>query len=135
MTLNIEIAPDMEQLLRKLAARNGVEPGQYAADALRAYLAEKVSDRNCSPPHESHLLEQINTGLSQAEWHRYYELVDKRRSEQISPAEYAELSATTNRLEELNAKRIATLANLAELRKVTLNQIMQDLGISPPGVI
>jgi hypothetical protein len=84
---------------------------------------------------ETQLLQQINAGLSDAEWRRYYELIEKRRAERLSADEHAELSATSNRIEEANARRIACLAKLAEIRTVSLPKLMDDLGISPPAVI
>lgn len=135
MTLTIEIAPDLERRLREVAARAGVDPSQYASAALRDYLSASCTENARLEATEIELLQQINCGLSDVEWRRYHELVEKRRAEQLDPQEYAELTATSDRLEKLNAWRLECLAKLAKKRHVPLPELMQELGINAPAVI
>ncbi len=78
---------------------------------------------------ESVLLLTINQGLSSSERGRLDELVDKRREEMITPAEYRELLDLTDKSENLNAQRVAALADLARLRGVSLPEVMDQLGL------
>ena len=81
---------------------------------------------------ESALLSRINQGLSAPERARMKALIAKRDDQTITPAELEELMALTDRLELLHADRLAALAQLASLRGVTLDGIMNQLGIRFP---
>jgi hypothetical protein len=58
--------------------------------------------------------------------------VAKRDDESISPLELEELTMLTDRLELLQADRLAALAELGNLRGVTLDEVMRQLGIHFP---
>jgi predicted ATPase len=75
------------------------------------------------------LLQQINQGLPQETWQRYHELIDKRRAESLTPDEHATLIALSDQIEELNARRVGYLVELARLRQTPLEALMQQLGI------
>jgi hypothetical protein len=62
----------------------------------------------------------------------YRYLKDRRRAEVLTESERQELIAITDRLERLNATRIEKLLELARLRGVTLDQVMNQLGIRRP---
>ena len=80
---------------------------------------------------EKELLAEINRGLSAAQWQRYKELIEKRRQETLTGDERAELIATTDRLEEASVFRVECLAELARRRRVTIDDLMNELGIRP----
>lgn len=82
---------------------------------------------------EAELLLKINQGLPQKTWDRYRELSDKQTSETLSEKEYQELLAISDQMEEQDAKRLASLIELARLRSVPLDTLMQQLGINPSG--
>jgi hypothetical protein len=117
------------------AAKQGVEPGQYIVNAMRAALEKQNSTARSLDAEESRLLEEINRGLSQAEWSRYYSLVAKRQAEALTDQEYADLTALSNRIEELNARRMERLSELARRRGTSLAELLDQLGITPPAVI
>ena len=135
MTITVNIGADLESRLVHEAAKHGMDPGEFIVDAVRA----RLEHQNAIAPHldaeQSRLLEEINTGLSQSEWSRYYALVSKRQAEALAEDEYAELTALSNRIQELNARRIERLAALARLRGTTLPDLLDQLGIVPPPVI
>jgi hypothetical protein len=83
----------------------------------------------CLREDEAHLLQQINQGLPQETWQRYHELIDKRRAESLTPDEHATLIALSDQIEELNARRVGYLVELARLRQTPLEALMQQLGI------
>jgi hypothetical protein len=78
---------------------------------------------------ESILLARINQALPAPERARMSALIAKRDDQTMTPAELEELIALTDKLELLHADRLAALAELASLRGVTLDEVMNQLGI------
>ena len=135
MNITVDITADLESRLLQEAAKHGVDPGQYIVHAVRARLQGQDPTAPCLDAEQSRLLEDINRGLSQTQWSRYYALVAKRQSAALTDDEYAELTAASNRIEELNAHRMERLAELARLRGTSLSELLDQLGIVPPPVI
>ncbi len=81
---------------------------------------------------ESDLLMKINRGVSTDLQSRYDDLITKRRDRSISQVEYDELLRLTERIEELDARRVEHLAELARWRQTTVPALMKDLGIKTP---
>ncbi len=118
----------MNELLRSME--------QLSAKDLET-IAKKVShlqarQKPVLPETESELLMKINEGLTEAEWKRYHQLVEKRRSETIKKKELEELIATTDKLEWLNARRLESVYKLSVLRKVPAETLIKQLGIYKP---
>jgi hypothetical protein len=134
MVLTIDIAPDLESSLYAAAAKVGVDPGEYVVETLRQRLRTAIPDVACLSPAETRLFDEINRGLSEAEWARYGDLIERRREERLTDEEQAELVALSDRLEQLNVRRLELLAELARLRNKSLRQLMDQLGIQPPPV-
>src|SRR5262249_24987091 len=81
---------------------------------------------------EGELLRRINRGLATTERARLSELIRRRDAETITPTQLQELIGMTDRLEELQADRLAALAELATLRGITFDQVISQLGIQFP---
>ncbi len=129
MTLTLEVQPEFELQLRHAASLSGLDAKSFVLDLIREHLS-----RPPTPPEdlsEKELLADINQGLSAAEWKRYKELIDKRREESLTSDEHAELIATTDRLEEVNVLRVQCLVELARRRQVSMDDLMDELGIEP----
>ena len=131
-TLKLEIPLEMEQQLRAEAALKGIEPGHYALGLLQKHLQSSQGDATNLPPAEAELLQQINLGLSAEEWEFYHALIAKRQAETLAVAEQARLIAISDQIEEANARRIAALIQLANLRGTSLETLMRNLGIEAP---
>ncbi len=85
---------------------------------------------------EVRLIKKINESvLSNAERVRFSELIEKRQSENISESEFDELTALTERGEELNVKRLKYLVEIAGIRNKSLREVMKELEIFPPQTI
>ncbi|MCI0536377.1 MAG: hypothetical protein L0Z50_14240 [Verrucomicrobiales bacterium] len=85
---------------------------------------------------EAGLLERINRcSLGQLEWQRFYELLERQRAEKITEAEHSEMRRLTDKMERLNVERIEALVGLAKLRSVSLEQVMDALGVKSPGYV
>jgi hypothetical protein len=81
---------------------------------------------------ESSLFAIINQALPEPERQRLTELADRRSDERLTPGEHSDLLELQQRLEALHAARVKALAELAQLRGVTLTTVMEQLGIQLP---
>lgn len=80
---------------------------------------------------EADLLEKIYTKLPSDTMERYDLLTEKRRSETISAEEYDELLGLVQIVEQYNVQRLKLVVELANLRKITAQQLMKQLGLMP----
>ena len=83
---------------------------------------------------ETALLMKVNSGLPAKVHRRYRELMGKVREERLTQAEYEELQGLTDQSELKQAERLEALVELARLRKTTLTELMDTLGIKPPPI-
>ena len=131
-TIQIEAQVSTEQLLRAVE--------QMAAQELEAFVARVLTLRAQReaphlPPDESALLLKINQAIPPDLQQRYDELIAKRRTETLTPDEYAELLQLTDRVEQLEAERVGALATLAQVRHVSVTELMQTLGLPLPAYV
>lgn len=80
---------------------------------------------------ESILLEKINNRVIPAVWQRYEVLHLKMQEETITPDEHSELLTLVEQMETANVEWLKNIVELARLRAVTPQVLMQQLGISP----
>jgi hypothetical protein len=81
---------------------------------------------------EKELLVKIQSqNLSATKQTRMNKLIKKRQSCTITQDELNELITLTDEAENLNVKRIKYLIELAILRNVSLDELIQQLGIKP----
>jgi hypothetical protein len=81
---------------------------------------------------ETQLLLKINQGLPRDVQQRFDELVAKRQTETLTAEEHGELLRLTDQIEKSDARRVKYMAELAQLRGVSLTVLMEELGIRPP---
>ena len=81
---------------------------------------------------EAELLQQIDLGFPSDWWERYEALKAKRRAEALTSEEHTRLIEMSDRLEEANARRMRALVELASLRSMTLEALMERLGLQTP---
>ena len=129
MSLTIELIQDLEKQVRTAAKREGVAPSAYVSNVLRRHLQEQSV---AVAESESALLQQINIGLSGEEWQRYNTLRARLTEAALLPAEQQELIELSDRIEIANARRIAALLRLAELRNTTVDALLDQLALRPP---
>ena len=80
-------------------------------------------------PEEARLLEQIQHTVPAEMQARFDTLIAKRDTQTLSNNEHAKLLEIGDQIEQLDAKRIGWLGELAQQRGVTLEALMHDLGI------
>lgn len=128
--LNIELDAETENRLKELSLRDG-----SAIEALASRLLAQAA-RSARPAREiaeARLLQEINEGWPTERWEKYHTLVAKRKAETLTDSEYAELAALTNDREIANAVRLQRLVDLAKLRHTSLDAVIDELGLCPPG--
>ncbi|MCU0567228.1 MAG: STAS/SEC14 domain-containing protein [Oculatellaceae cyanobacterium Prado106] len=104
---------DLEQLLHQIVV-------------LRASRKTQVL-----PEEEAQLLLKINQGVPADLRTRYQSLRQKREAETLTDEEYDTLIQLSNQIEQIGAQRLEALASLAQLRQVSLLDLMETLGIQP----
>lgn len=136
MTLTIDLKPEMETALREQAAKVGLDTGHFIQRTIEDRLKHAFNGHPDVPPlsgEESKLLRQVNEWLPSETWEEYQELREKFRAETLTEAEHQRLTEIYDQIEIINAQRIAFIAELARFRKVSLKEMMNQLGIASPG--
>ena len=145
MTITIDLKPEVEKRLRKEAARSGLPADTFARRVLEerfdpsmapTWMARQVLQRTQYlerlSKRESELLQLINQGLPPAIWQEYHELVAQRRAEALTPETHGRLIELSDEIEKANARRVGYLFELAQMRGVSLEEVMKQLGIDTP---
>lgn len=128
-TIPIEAEVSAEQLLRAVEQL----PSQDLATFVTRLLALRAQreEPHVSQP-ETTLLLQVNEGIPIETRRRFDALIAKRQGEAITSEELAELIEITEEIERRDAQRLAALQELAQLRRMPLTDLLDDLGIAPP---
>lgn len=87
-----------------------------------------------SPPEETTLLREINRPIPPELHDRYVVLAGKRDDETLTDAEYSELLDIGNQIECFGVKRLEAMAQLADMRRIPLLKLMDDLGLQSPDI-
>ncbi len=79
------------------------------------------------------LLQKINQPLlSQPQQTQYQQLSQKLHADNVTSSEYDTLLNLIDALEQADAERMQALLKLAQLRRLPLDTLMQQLGIQTP---
>jgi hypothetical protein len=81
------------------------------------------------PEEEAQLLLKINQGIPSDLRTSYQFLREKREAETLDDRQYDSLIQLSNQIEQIGAQRLEALAKLAQLRQVSLIDLMETLGI------
>ena len=76
------------------------------------------------------LLQQINLDFTPEKWTFYLKLKEKRQNGKLTKLQQEQLLALTEEIEIANAKRIAVLAELAQIRNLPIRVLMEQLGLT-----
>lgn len=127
--IRVEAQVSAEQILKAVEQMPQQELEAFITQVLMLRAQREVPSL---PLSESELLLKINQGIPRELQSRFNKLIAKRQALTLSEAEQAELIRLTDQIEQLDAERIESLAELARLRNQSLTDVMQDLGIQPP---
>ncbi len=128
-TIPIEVQVSTEQLLR---AVERLPPQELAAFVSQVLVVRAQREAPSLSQSETALLLQINQGLPIELQRRFDELVAKRQAEVITLDELRELVQITDQIEQRDVQRLAALDDLARLRRMSLSELMDAIGIQPP---
>jgi len=124
VTSHIEI--DVDEMLKGVAQ---LEPNELE-QIVNKLLALQAQQRAVSLSQtETDLLQQINKGLPPTVRLRYDELAVKLHEEIITPAEHEELLRLIDQIEQADVERLRYMIVLAQLRGVSVDTLMDQLGI------
>lgn len=131
MALTINLPQTIEQQLRQEAASKGMSLDRYFLHLLKQAASVSQSKETPKQLSETELLKKINLDISETEWANYRHLIGLRRAERLTELEHEALIALGDKIEHANVQRMTYLIELAQLRGVSLDKIMADLGIKP----
>jgi hypothetical protein len=80
---------------------------------------------------ESELLIKINQDLPQELRHIYQNLMEKRNQENLTESEYQQLLELTEQVEKYQAQRLEYLTQLAQMRQISLTNLITQMGLQP----
>ena len=84
---------------------------------------------------EAKLLDRINQAIPAALQQQYQHLRTKREDESLNKQEHGQLIALSKQIEQIGAQRLEALATLAQLRQVSLSELMSQLGLEPANYV
>lgn len=128
----MNLPPSRENLLQAAERLPTSELTDLIQDLLRLQAQRQAP---VLPRSEAELLQQINQGLSSEQQVRYEQLIENRLAETLTPAEHQELMQLNQIVEQQNVARIKNMISLAQLRQITLPQLMAELGIAEPDYV
>jgi hypothetical protein len=99
----------------------------FIANILSMRVQRKTSDKQ---KEEAILLQKINKSLAIEQIERFRALNEKHLDNNISEQEHLELGVLIEKIEKLNVTRLKYLIALAQLRNITVRELMQQLGIN-----
>ncbi len=124
----IQIRPNtkipVDDVLHGVATLNTAELEDFfqkVAQVLAERKAPHLSNR------ESELLQKINAGYPDGITKRYEYLLSQSKKQTISTAEQEELIGTSDLFEAFDVKRIELLIELAQLRNVSLDELLENM--------
>ncbi|MTJ15121.1 STAS/SEC14 domain-containing protein [Anabaena sp. UHCC 0187] len=124
--MKVEVQFSSEDLLKAV--------GQLSQSDLRKFISQAIAiqaQRTTSSlmQRESELLLKINQGIPLDIQQYYHDLIAKRDAEILTNDEYRELLGLTEQIEKQQVQQIEYLAELASLKGIALNTLMENLGI------
>ena len=129
VTSQIEI--DLDEVFKSVAQLEPNELEQVVNQLIALQARQRAASLSTT---ETDLLQHINQGLPPTIRPRYEELNAKLHEETITPAEHEELLQLSDQIEQADAERLRHLIALAQLRQVSIDTLMDQIGIRRPPV-
>jgi hypothetical protein len=119
---------DAQTLLKDVSQMPLLEMERFVQSVNALITQKKTTDKTYR---ERFLLGKINqTVLAKEKIERYQLLVRRLEVETISDVEYTEFMKLTDLEEQIRLERMTYLLELAQLRSITLPQLMTNLGLN-----
>ena len=130
MHLTIELPYDLETQLREQAQRKGKALNQYISGLIQEKFNALKPISSTLTAEETHLFKRINQGFSDEFWTKLRELDKKRQDFILVESEKQTLMTMTEALETVNLERMKALIELANIRQIDLDVLMNQLGLN-----
>lgn len=124
-----EIDIKLDKVLDGVAKLDTPELGHFLSQVSILFARRKAPS---IPKREAELLQKINQGLPTGLQQRLDELTTKDQADTITSAEHQELLRLIEQIELADAERMQHLIELAQLRNLSLDGLMNQLGIHHP---
>ncbi|MBE9064397.1 STAS/SEC14 domain-containing protein [cf. Phormidesmis sp. LEGE 11477] len=124
-----EVNIDTEQLLEGVAQLDTPELTHFLSR-----VGSILASRSNLPTSETVLIQKINQGPPATIQQHYDELQAKLRDKTLSPEEHQTLLDLIDVVELASAERLKHLIALAQLRQVSVDEVMKQLEIQTPPV-
>jgi hypothetical protein len=120
---------DSQSLLRNIDRMPITEIEHFLKDINALLRRKKTQDKALR---ERQLLHKINLSvLDDTKVNRYHVLVEKLELSTMTDPEHIEFDILANQEEKLRNQRVKYMIELAQLRAVSLSQVMESLGLIP----
>ena len=123
---NSSITIDLNSILGELANLDTSNLHGFTNEVVKLLLG-RISDQRKEK--EWSLIYQIYTVIPPDTYSRYHDLVPKLEAEELSEPERSEFLALHEKMEAYSAERLKLLSELASIRKVSLKEVMEQLGL------
>ena len=127
MSLTIQLPLTIEQHLRETAIKQGISLENYVMQILTVNSRKETKKKKALT--ESDLLVRIQLNVLPTDLEEFYHLTSLFKSGTISETEHEKLTQLNELIEIAHADRMKYLLALAQLRHVSLETAMCDLGI------
>ncbi|WP_373537075.1 STAS/SEC14 domain-containing protein [Microcoleus sp.] len=127
-TVKIEAQISALDLLEAVQQLSQPELEQFIEQVLQLH-AKNIAPS--LPTQESELLLKINQGLPEELQHLYQALIDKRDRETLTESEYQQLLELTEEVEKYQSQRLEYLTQLAQIRQMSLTNLITQMGLKP----
>ena len=124
-----EVNIDLDKVLDGMAQLDLSELERFAFHVNSLIARRKAPSL---PKRETELLQQINRGVPVAVRQRYAVLHEKLLGETLTTEEHQEFSTLVDQIEQSDVERLKQLIELAQLRNLPLDALMDQLGIRRP---
>lgn len=116
----------VDELIRAANQLNETELDRFLQQVVTLRTQRKVGVLSVE---EAQLLDKINQPIPMTLQERYQRLRTKREDESLTSKEHSQLIELSKQIEKLGAERLEALATLAQLRQVSLPELMSQLGL------
>lgn len=127
-TLKIEAQISAIDLVQAIEQLSQTELEQFVEQVLQVKAQRIAPSLSIN---ESELLIKINQDLPQELRHLYQTLIEKRNQENLIEAEYQQLLELTEEVEKYQAQRLEYLTQLAQIRQLSLTNLIAQMGLKP----
>ena len=130
--ISVQATLSTEDLLAALEQLGPAEAEEASRRLLHLQARRKAPHLSAR---EAELLREIYREKRPGFQPRFDQLNAKRRSFTLTPEEHEELLRLVDESEAFTARRLEALAQLSQLRQVSLPRLMKQLGLKPPPVV